>query len=144
VAVNYSKSAKEAQAVVAGIIKEGGRAVAVKGDMSDAAQARAATGANPSMSVYSATKAAVEALTRVWAAELGSRGVRVNAVAPGPVETDMAKAVLGPEVQKSLIARTPLGRIGQPEDIADAVAFLASDDARWVTGQTIHVSGGIS
>ena len=96
-------------------------------------------------SVYAASKSALEALTRIWAAELGPKGVTVNAVAPGAVETDMLKAAaLGEEARRGIIARTPLGRIGAPSDIADVVAFLASGDARWVTGQVIETSGGMN
>lgn len=124
------------QAAAALFPKEGGRVISLSSVV--------ATGAFPAMSVYSATKAALEALTRVWAAELGPKGVTVNAVAPGPVETEMAKGFLSDAaVKKSLIERTPLGRIGAPSDIADAVAFLASDDARWVTGQVLQTAGGI-
>ncbi|MBI3566112.1 MAG: glucose 1-dehydrogenase [Elusimicrobia bacterium] len=215
VAVNYAKSAKEAEAVVERIRKAGGKAVALKADMSDGAQAKglveaafkefgrldilvnnagradfmpmdgvdaahvkaqfdlnvngpifatqAAAARFPKegarvinvssvvarssfagASVYSATKAALNALTRVWAAELGPKGVTVNAVAPGPVETDMMKSVVSDEMKNGMIARTPLGRLGAPSDIADAVAFLASDDARWITGQVIETAGGIN
>jgi 3-oxoacyl-[acyl-carrier protein] reductase len=104
-----------------------------------------ATRALAGTSVYSATKSALDALTRVWAAELGPRGVTVNAVAPGPVDTDMMKRTgISDEVREFMIARTPLGRIGTPADIADAVAFLASPDARWITGQILETSGGIN
>ncbi len=94
-------------------------------------------------SVYAATKSALEALTR-WAAELGPKGVTVNAVAPGPVETDVLRqSGANDEMRRGLIARTPLGRIGRPEDVADVVAFLASSDARWITGQVLETSGGM-
>jgi 3-oxoacyl-[acyl-carrier protein] reductase len=96
-------------------------------------------------SVYAATKAALEALTRIWAAELGPKGVTVNAVAPGAVDTHMLKAAApSEEARRGIIARTPLGRIGAPSDVADVVAFLASSDARWVTGQVIETSGGMN
>ncbi len=96
---------------------------------------------NGGASVYAATKAAVESLTRSHATELGPRGITVNAVAPGPTATDMYDSF--PAATRSLVARTiPLGRFGRPEDIAPVVAFLASDDAAWVTGQTINASGG--
>ena len=93
--------------------------------------------------VYSATKAAVDAITIGFARELGPRKVRVNGVAPGPVETDMWEAT-GKAYEAHLIPRIPLGRIGRPEEIADAVAFLASDEARLITGQTLGVDGGIN
>jgi 3-oxoacyl-[acyl-carrier protein] reductase len=95
------------------------------------------------MSVYSATKAAVESLTRVHADELGSRKITVNAVAPGATDTDMLRAGLPEEGKQFMIQKTALGRLGTPEDIADVVAFLASDDARWITGQFIDVNGGL-
>lgn len=94
----------------------------------------------PDSSLYCATKAAVEALTRNWAQELGVRKITVNAVAPGATATDM----MTEELWQFMIARTALGRLGQPEDIAAVVAFLASDDGRWVTGQTIHANGGLN
>jgi len=96
-------------------------------------------------SVYAATKSAIDAFTRVWAAELGPRGVTVNAVAPGPVDTDMMKhSGMSDDAKRFMIARTPLGRLGAPADVADVVAFLASDDARWITGQVLETSGGIN
>ena len=88
-----------------------------------------------------------DALTRVWAAELGPRGVTVNAVAPGLVDTAMLRAAtarMGEEAVKGMVARTPLGRLGTPSDIADVVAFLASPDARWVTGQVLDTTGGLA
>lgn len=215
VAVNYAKSAKEAEAVAERIRKAGGKAKAFKADMSAPADAKelieaafrdfgrldilvnnagradfapleavdgghieahfdlnvsgpifatqaaaarfpmeggrvinvssvAARSPFAGAGVYSASKAALNALTRVWAAELGPKGVTVNAVAPGPVETDMMKAVASPEMVKEWSSRSPLGRIGAPGDVADAVAFLASSDARWITGQVIETAGGIN
>ncbi|MEU1986034.1 SDR family oxidoreductase [Nocardia sp. NPDC019395] len=93
---------------------------------------------------YAASKAAVEAAARCQAAELGARGITVNAVAPGIVETDQLAGSLPPGPERdALIAATALGRIGQPRDIARVVTFLASGDAGWITGQVIDVDGGL-
>ena len=104
----------------------------------------ASLAAIPSSSVYSATKAAVDSLTRVLAAELGPQKIRVNSVLPGPVETEGTHAMAGfDQLAGAVVPQTPLGRIGQPRDIATAVSFLASEDAGWITGQVIPVSGGL-
>lgn len=103
----------------------------------------AARGALPGGGVYCASKAAVEALVRVHALELGARHITVNAVAPGTTETEMLKAGLPEDVKKFMISSTTLGRLGTPEDIADVVAFVCSDNARWITGQYIDASGGL-
>ena len=87
---------------------------------------------------YGASKAATEAFTRSAAIELGSLGITVNTVAPGPIQTGW----ITPQSEERLVQVIPLGRIGQPEDIADAIVFLASQQARWLTGQVIKVSGG--
>jgi NAD(P)-dependent dehydrogenase (short-subunit alcohol dehydrogenase family) len=93
--------------------------------------------------IYSATKGAVEVLTRNLAKELGPRGIRVNAIAPGAIDTDMAQVFLGTEEGREYIkSLQALKRIGQPDDIADAVLFLASDQSRWVAGRSLEVSGG--
>ncbi len=216
VAINYAHSDRDAEALADRIVQQGGRATAIRADVSGAAEARAlvektfeafgrfdilvnnagtvqfapidnvdeaqvrtqfavnvngpvfatqaaaarfprdggrvinvssvvATRALAGTSVYAATKSAIDALTRVWAAELGPRGVTVNAVAPGPVATAMMKRNgLTDEGRRAMIARTPLGRIGEPADVADVVAFLASPDARWITGQVLEASGGIN
>jgi 3-oxoacyl-[acyl-carrier protein] reductase len=97
---------------------------------------------NPSLLAYASTKGALETLVKNWAAILGPRGVRVNAVAPGVIDTDMsnfAKTEAGRELTLGMQA---LKRIGKPEDVADVVAFLASDAARWITGASIPVDGG--
>jgi len=96
-------------------------------------------------SVYSGTKGAVDAITRALAKELGPRKIRVNAVNPGPVVTEGFKAagIEGSDFEKQMIQGTPLGRLGAPDDIASVVAFLASDDARWITGSLIQVAGGL-
>jgi 3-oxoacyl-[acyl-carrier protein] reductase len=96
-------------------------------------------------SVYSATKAAVDAVTRSLATELGPRNIRVNAINPGMVETEgvHAAGIAESEMRKQTEAQTPLGRIGQPQDIAPAAVFLASSDSAWITGETLYISGGL-
>lgn len=101
-----------------------------------------ATMGNPGQSNYAASKGGIEALTRSLARELGSRGITVNAVAPGFIETDMT-AELAEDVQRAMIERIPLGKLGTVEHVARAVRFLASDDASYITGQVIHVNGGL-
>jgi 3-oxoacyl-[acyl-carrier protein] reductase len=98
----------------------------------------------PAASVYSATKGAVDSITVALAGELGPKKIRVNSLNPGMVETEGVHAAgfIGSDFQKKTEAETPLGRIGQPDDIAGVAAFLASDDSYWVTGQQIKVSGG--
>lgn len=97
----------------------------------------------PGVSVYAAVKSALEALTRALAVELGPRRIAVNTVAPGGIVTDFGGGYLrDAELQKTVIAETPLGRVGQPEDVADAIASLLSPDTRWITGQRIEVTGG--
>jgi 3-oxoacyl-[acyl-carrier protein] reductase len=99
----------------------------------------------PGMSAYAASKAALELLGRVAAYELGEREITVNSVLPGATDTEMfRKANPAVEVHEAVIAITALRRLGQPADIADVVAFLVSPDARWVTGQSIRVSGGLA
>jgi 3-oxoacyl-[acyl-carrier protein] reductase len=102
------------------------------------------TVAPPAASVYASTKGAVDTITKSLAKELAPRKIRVNAINPGLVITEgtQSAGMVGSEFERQAIARTPLGRAGQPEDIAPPVAFLASDDARWITGETIFVSGG--
>ena len=105
----------------------------------------AATAAPPTTSVYSGTKAAVLAITKSLAQELGPRKIRVNAVSPGMVETEgwHAAGIADSDFRKTTEAQTPLGRIGQPNDIAPAVVFLASADSAWTTGETLSISGGL-
>ena len=101
----------------------------------------AATG-NPGQANYAATKAGVIGFTKSLAREIGSRGITVNAVAPGFIDTDMTREL--PEAQQqALLEQIPLGRLGAVEDIANAVAFLSSEDAAYITGETIHVNGGM-
>ncbi|MEV4020476.1 SDR family oxidoreductase [Nonomuraea angiospora] len=99
---------------------------------------------SPGTSVYSASKAAVEVLSRSSAVELGPRGIRINAVAPGPSATDFNSGAMrdDPELRGTLAAQTALGRVGKPEEIGDAIAALASEEARWITAERIEVSGG--
>lgn len=104
----------------------------------------ASLAAFPNTVVYSATKGAVDAVTRVLAAELGPKKIRVNTIAPGLVETEgvHTMGVLGSDFEKSAVAQTPLGRVGQPDDIAKVAVFLASDESGWITGDRLTVSGG--
>ena len=104
----------------------------------------AATSAPPTASVYSATKAAVDAVTKSLAKELGSRKIRVNSINPGMVETEgvQAAGISSSDFRKQVESQTPLGRIGQPQDIAPAAVFLASADSAWITGETLYISGG--
>jgi 3-oxoacyl-[acyl-carrier protein] reductase len=214
VVANYASSKSGAEAVVAAITERGGKAIAVKGDVSKPAEAetiidtaintygrldilvnnsgvyeavpldeiseqhfhrlfdinvlglllmtKAAArhlreGASiinisslvsratpPGFAVYSATKGAVDAITGVLAKELGPKRIRVNAVSPGVVETEGTHSggVIGSDFEKAVVAETPLGRVGQPQDIATVVAFLASDDSGWITGERLFASGG--
>ncbi|HVX05323.1 MAG TPA: glucose 1-dehydrogenase [Rhodanobacteraceae bacterium] len=215
VVVNYASSKQGADAVVAEIGKAGGKAVAVKGDVSKPAEAKATIDAAirhfgrldvlvnnsgvyefkpleeiteehfrkqfdvnvlgllqttqaatkhlgeggsivnigslvtrivpPGSAVYTGTKAAVDAISGVLAQELGPRKIRVNTVSPGMVETEGAHAAgfIGSEFAANAAARTPLGRIGQPQDIASIVTFLASDDSQWLNGEQLYASGGM-
>ena len=97
---------------------------------------------NAGQANYAAAKAGIEGFTRALAREVGSRGITVNAVAPGFVDTDMTSA-LSEEQREAMISRTALGRMGTAEDVAGAVSFLASDAAAYITGETLHVNGGL-
>ena len=215
VVANYASSKEGAQKVVDSITAAGGKALAVKGDVSKAAEARAVVEAAiqnygrldvlvnnagvydmkpleeiteehfhtifninvlglllisreaakhlgpggsivnigsavsriapPGSAVYTATKSAVDGITGVLSRELGPKGVRVNSINPGMVETEGAHTAgfIGSSFQDQLVAQTPLGRIGQPQDIASIATFLATDDAGWLTGQRIIASGGM-
>ena len=98
----------------------------------------------PGYSIYAASKGAVDQFTRVLAKELGGRHITVNAVAPGPVDTELFRDGKSDGQILQMAQMAALGRIGEVQDIADAVAFLAGDDARWITGQSIHVNGGFT
>ena len=215
VIVNYASSKAGADAVVRGITDAGGKAVAVRGDVSKAAGAQGlidaainnfgrldilvnnsgvyefapieavteeqfhrifninvlgvllttqaavkhlgagssivniGSGASrvtpPDTAVYTATKGALDAITGVLARELGAKKIRVNSVNPGLVQTEgtQTAGVVGSDFEKALIQQTPLGRAGQPDDIASVVTFLASEDARWLTGEHIIAGGGL-
>jgi len=99
----------------------------------------------PNSSVYTATKGAVDAITHVLAKELGPKKIRVNSINPGMVETEGVHAAgfIGSDFEKNAVAQTPLGRIGQPQDIATVAAFLASDDSAWLTGELLKAGGGL-
>jgi 3-oxoacyl-[acyl-carrier protein] reductase len=99
----------------------------------------------PESAVYTGTKGALDAITGVLAAELGPRKIRVNSVNPGMVDTEGSQAAgfIGSDFEIALVGQTPLGRVGQPDDIADAVVFLASNDAKWLTGERLLASGGL-
>ncbi|MNT87772.1 7-alpha-hydroxysteroid dehydrogenase [compost metagenome] len=94
------------------------------------------------MASYGSSKAAVNHLTRNVAFDLGPKGIRVNAIAPGAIKTQALATVLTPEIEQAMLKHTPLGRLGQPQDIANAALFLCSSAAAWVSGQVLTVSGG--
>jgi 3-oxoacyl-[acyl-carrier protein] reductase len=215
VVVNYASSREGADRVVAAIKDAGGRAVAVQGDVSQAADVRrlfeaakssfgaldilvnnagvfafepleavteaefhrefdtnvlgtiltireavnhfgpeggsvinissvASLNPQPNSLIYAATKGAVDSITLSMSRELGARNIRVNAIAPGGVDTEGLQriGIVGSEFERQIIAMTPLGRFGQPDDIARIAVFLASDDASWLTGERITASGG--
>lgn len=215
VIVNYASSKAGADAVVADIVKGGGRAVAVRGDVSKSADAKALADAAvehfgrldilvnnsgvyefgaleeiteehyhrqfntnvlglllvtqaaakhlgeggsivnvgslvtrivpPASAVYTGTKGAVDAITRVLSQELGPRRIRVNAVSPGIVATEgtQTAGIIGSDFETGAVAKTPLGRVGQPQDIASIVSFLASDDSYWLNGEILFAAGGM-
>lgn len=99
----------------------------------------------PGSSIYTATKGAVDSITQVLSKELGGKKIRVNAINPGIIETEGTHTAgfIGSDFEKNIVSQTPLGRVGQPQDIAPIAVFLASDDSRWLTGETIIASGGV-
>ncbi len=115
-------------------LREGGRIISFSSSVIGLYQ--------PGYGVYAATKAGVEAMTHILAKELGSRGITVNAVAPGFIETDMTN-VLDADTRQTLLAAIPLGRLGKPDDIAEAVCFLCGPGGAYITGTTLHVNGGM-
>ena len=132
--VNLLGTLLSIQAAVPGM-SDGARIVTVSSRLAQNPQAGSA--------LYSASKAAVIALTESCAKELGPRGIRVNSVAPGLVETDMTREAVAAR-GASVAQQTPFGRIGQPEDIARAIAMLVSQDAQWITGRTLRADGGLT
>ncbi len=100
------------------------------------------TSGNPGQANYAAAKAGLQGFTKTVAKEMATRGITVNLVAPGFIETDMT-AVLPEKIKERLLGEIPLGRMGQPQEVAAAVAFLASEDASYITGHTLHVNGGL-
>lgn len=116
-------------------VPDGGRIVVISSG--------AAVAPRPHSGIYAASKAASDQLVRVAAKELGPRNVTVNSVLPGPTRTEAVAAALTPDRAAAIAAEVPLGRLAEPCDIADVVAFLASDASRWITGQSIHAGGGM-
>jgi NAD(P)-dependent dehydrogenase (short-subunit alcohol dehydrogenase family) len=117
-----------------GRLRSGGRIINVS--------SMATRSAFPDMAAYSPSKAGLESLTLLLASHLGARGITVNAVLPGATATPMNTRASDPEISKQIASAVALGRVGHPSDIADVIAFLASEDARWITGERIQVSGG--
>lgn len=101
-----------------------------------------ASGVTPNYLLYCSTKGAIEQMTRVMAKGLAAKGISVNCIAPGPVDTDLFHAGVPEPVLKIVKSINPYGRIGNPEEIADAIAFYCGDDSRWITGQVVKVNGG--
>jgi 3-oxoacyl-[acyl-carrier protein] reductase len=113
---------------------DGGRIINISSGITGARVARG--------SVYAGSKAAIEAFTRCWAVELGARNITVNTISPGMTKTEMLMKVVPESARNAAVNSTPLGRLGEPEDIADAVALLCSEEARWITAQNVKVNGG--
>ena len=135
--VNLKGSFLVAQAVARAMVAAGGGAIVNMSSVNG-------TMAIPSIASYNASKGGIDQLTRVMALALADRGVRVNAVGPGTIATELARAaVLGSdEARERILSRTPLRRLGEPAEIADAVAFLLSDAASYITGEIVYVDGG--
>jgi 3-oxoacyl-[acyl-carrier protein] reductase len=135
IATNLSAVGRLSRAVLRGMMKaRAGRIINITSVVGAAG--------NPGQMNYAAAKAGVAGMTRALAREIGSRGITVNCVAPGFIDTDMTRA-LGDAQHESLLTQIPLGRLGQPEDIAHAVAFLAGPQAAYITGTELHVNGGM-
>jgi 3-oxoacyl-[acyl-carrier protein] reductase len=135
IATNLSAVGRLSRAVLRGMMKaKTGRIINITSVV--------ASSGNPGQMNYAAAKAGVEGMSRALAREIGSRNITVNCIAPGFIDTDMTK-VLGEEQHAALLTQIPLGRLGKPEDIAAAVAFLASPGGAYITGTTLHVNGGM-
>jgi len=135
IATNLNSVGRLSRAVLRGMMKaKAGRIINITSVV--------ASSGNPGQMNYAAAKAGVEGMTRALAREIGSRNITVNSVAPGFIDTDMTKG-LGEEQHAALLTQIPLARLGKPEDIAAAVAFLASPQAAYITGTTLHVNGGM-
>jgi 3-oxoacyl-[acyl-carrier protein] reductase len=135
IATNLSAVGRLSRAVLRGMMKaKTGRIINITSVV--------ASSGNPGQMNYAAAKAGVEGMGRALAREIGSRNITVNSVAPGFIDTDMTKS-LGEDQHTALLTQIPLGRLGKPEDIAAAVAFLASPQAAYITGTTLHVNGGM-
>jgi 3-oxoacyl-[acyl-carrier protein] reductase len=124
------------------LFREGSSIIVVSSLAARAAPGNPGQPGAPSLPAYAATKGALETLVKHWAATLGPRGIRVNAVAPGVIETDMSNFTKTEAGRGVTLAMQALKRIGQPSDVADVIAFLASDGARWITAASIPVNGG--
>jgi 3-oxoacyl-[acyl-carrier protein] reductase len=135
ISTNLSAVGRLSRAVLRGMMK------AKQGRIINITSVVASSG-NPGQMNYAAAKAGVEGMSRALAREIGSRNITVNSVAPGFIDTDMTKA-LGESQHEALLGQIPLGRLGKPEDIAHAVAFLAGPQAAYITGTTLHVNGGM-
>jgi 3-oxoacyl-[acyl-carrier protein] reductase len=135
IATNLSSVGRLSRAVLRGMMK------AKTGRIINITSVVASTG-NPGQMNYAAAKAGVEGMSRALAREIGSRNITVNCIAPGFIDTDMTKA-LGDDQHAALLTQIPLGRLGKPEDIAAATVFLASPQAAYITGTTLHVNGGM-
>jgi len=133
-AVNVEGVLITTREAIPSLSKNGGAVVNISSTIAQASM--------PGTAAYAGSKAAMERITSALAVELGPQGIRVNSVAPGVTNTDII-AIAPKEMIDGMVAQTPLGRIGEPEDIARAVAFLASDDASWITGQVLQSSGGL-
>jgi 3-oxoacyl-[acyl-carrier protein] reductase len=133
IAINLKGMLLASQRAAKAIGEQGGSIVSVSSTLANQPM--------PAQVVYAASKGAIEAATRVLAQELGPRRIRVNAVAPGPTETDLLQ--LNNDIRGFINSKTALGRVGQPTDIAKVVAFLVSDAGAWITGQVIGTDGGL-